>query len=97
MGRADQRTKVKGMFVDPAQVDAIAKLHPELGRLRLIVSRANEQDVMVLKAEAQGAPAGLADKVGETLAGLLKLKGAVELVKPGSLPNDGKVISDERG
>ena len=97
MGRADQRTKVKGMFVDPAQVDAIAKRHPELGRLRLIVSRANEQDVMILKAEAQGAPAGLADKVGETLAGLLKLKGAVELVKPGSLPNDGKVISDERG
>jgi phenylacetate-CoA ligase len=97
MGRADQRTKVKGMFVDPAQVDAIAKRHPELGRLRLIVSRANEQDVMTLKAEAEGAPSGLAEKVGETLAGLLKLKGAVELVKPGSLPNDGKVISDERG
>ncbi len=97
MGRADQRTKVKGMFVDPAQVDAIGKRHPELGRLRLIVSRANEQDVMILKAEAQGAPAGLAEKVGETLAGLLKLRGAVELVKPGSLPNDGKVISDERG
>ncbi len=97
MGRADQRTKVKGMFVDPAQVDAIGKRYPELGRLRLIVSRANEQDVMILKAEAEGAPAGLAEKVGETLAGLLKLKGAVELVKPGSLPNDGKVISDERG
>jgi len=97
MGRADQRTKVKGMFVDPAQVDAIGKRHPELGRLRLIVSRASEQDVMILKAEAQNAPAGLAEKVGETLAGLLKLKGAVELVKPGSLPNDGKVISDERG
>lgn len=97
MGRADQRTKVKGMFVDPAQVDAIGKRHPELGRLRLIVSRANEQDVMMLKAEAQNASAGLAEKVGETLAGLLKLKGAVELVKPGSLPNDGKVISDERG
>ncbi|MCA3563282.1 MAG: AMP-binding protein [Methylocystis sp.] len=97
MGRADQRTKVKGMFVDPAQVDAIGKRHPELGRLRLTVSRANEQDVMMLKAEAQNASAGLAEKVGETLAGLLKLKGAVELVKPGSLPNDGKVISDERG
>jgi phenylacetate-CoA ligase len=96
MGRADQRTKVKGMFVDPAQVDAVAKRHPELGRMRLVVSRANEQDVMVLKAEAQGAAAGLAEKVGETLAGVLKLRGAVELVKPGSLPNDGKVISDER-
>jgi phenylacetate-CoA ligase len=97
MGRADQRTKVKGMFVDPAQVDAIARRYPELGRMRLVVSRANEQDVMVLKAEAQGAAAGLADKVGETLAAVLKLKGGVELVKPGSLPNDGKVISDERG
>jgi phenylacetate-CoA ligase len=97
MGRADQRAKVKGMFVDPAQVDMIAKRHPELGRLRLIITRANEQDVMTLKAEAQGAPAGMAEKVGETLASLLKLKGGVELVKPGSLPNDGKIISDERG
>ncbi len=97
MGRADQRTKIKGMFVDPAQVDQVAKRHPELGRLRLVVSRANEQDVMVLKAEAQGAPEGLRERVAETLAGVLKLKGAVELVKPGSLPNDGKVISDERG
>ncbi len=97
MGRADQRTKVKGMFVDPAQVDAIAKRHPELGRLRLVVLRENEQDVMVLKAEAQVNDAALAGRVGETLAALLKLKGAVELVKPGGLPNDGKVISDERG
>jgi phenylacetate-CoA ligase len=97
LGRADQRTKVKGMFVDPAQVGAIGKRHPELGRLRLVIARANEQDVMTLKAEAQGAPGGLADKVAETLAAVLKLKGAVELVKPGSLPNDGKVIADERG
>ncbi len=97
MGRADQRTKIKGMFVDPAQVDQVAKRHPELGRVRLVVTRANEQDVMVLKAEAQGAAAGLQDKVAETLAAVLKLKGGVELVKPGSLPNDGKVISDERG
>ena len=96
MGRADQRTKVKGMFVDPAQVDAIAKRHPDLGRLRLVVTRVNEQDVLTLKAEAQSKDAGLAEKVSETLAGLLKLKGAVELVQPGGLPNDGKVISDER-
>ncbi len=96
MGRADQRTKVKGMFVDPSQVDAVAKRHPELGRVRLVVSRANEQDVMTLRAEAQGAPSGLADKVSETIAAVLKLKGGVELVRPGSLPNDGKVISDER-
>jgi phenylacetate-CoA ligase len=97
MGRADQRAKVKGMFVDPAQVAALAKRHPELGRLRLVVTRANEQDVMTLRAEAASADAALAAKVGETLAGLTKLKGAVELVKPGSLPNDGKVIADERG
>ena len=50
-----------------------------------------------MQAEAQNAPAGLAEKAGETMAGLLKLKGALALVKPGSLPNDGKVISDERG
>lgn len=97
MGRADQRTKVKGMFVDPAQVDAVAKRHPELGRLRLVVTRVNEQDAMTLKAEAQAKDAALAAKVAETLAGILKLRGAVELVKPGSLPNDGKVIADERG
>jgi phenylacetate-CoA ligase len=97
MGRADQRAKVKGMFVDPTQVAALAKRHPELGRLRLVVTRANEQDVMTLRAEAQTADAGLAAKVGETLAAVMKLKGAVELVQPGSLPNDGKVIADERG
>ena len=96
MGRADQRTKVKGMFVDPAQVHAIARKHPELGRLRLVVSRANEQDVMTLKVEAQNGDADLTKAVGDTLAALLKLKGDVVLVKPGSLPNDGKVISDER-
>jgi phenylacetate-CoA ligase len=97
MGRADQRTKVKGMFVDPAQVAAIARRHPELGRLRLVVMRQNEQDAMLLKAESQTRDAGLAGRVAETLAGILKLKGEVEIVKPGSLPNDGKVISDERG
>lgn len=97
MGRADQRTKVKGMFVDPAQVAEVGRRHPELGRLRLVVSRANEQDVMTLRAEAQAQDQALAGKVGETLASVLKLKGGVELVKPGALPNDGKVISDERG
>ncbi len=97
MGRADQRTKVKGMFVDPAQVDMVGKRHPELGRLRLVIARANEQDMMILKAEAQGADSTLAGRVSETLATVLKLKGTVELVKPGQLPNDGKVIADERG
>ena len=99
MGRADQSAKVKGMFVRPSQIAEIAKRHPELGRMRLVVSRANEQDRMVLRAElSAGGEAGKA--VGELLAKSLqavtKLKGAVELVAAGALPNDGKVIDDTR-
>jgi phenylacetate-CoA ligase len=96
MGRADQRTKVKGMFVDPAQVLAVAKRHPELGRVRLVVTRAGEQDAMALRAETATPDPALAERVAGTLAALTKLKGGVELVAPGSLPNDGKTISDER-
>ncbi len=96
MGRADQRTKIKGMFVDPAQVAEVAKRFPELGRLRLIVSRANEQDVMVLKAETVSTSASLSEAVVTALQGATKMKGKVDLVPPGSLPNDGKVIADER-
>ncbi len=96
MGRADQRTKVKGMFVDPAQVADIARRHPEAGRLRLVVSRANEQDVMTLRAEAGTSDPALAENLAESLMAVTKMKGAVELVEPGSLPNDGKVIADER-
>jgi phenylacetate-CoA ligase len=96
MGRADQTTKVKGMFVQPGQIAEVAKRHPELGRLRLRVTRQGEQDVMTLAAEC-GAPAdALVDAVAATLQAVTKLKGAVELVAPGSLPNDGKVIADER-
>ena len=68
MGRADQTTKVKGMFVHPAQVAEIAKRHPELGRVRLVVGREAEQDVMTLHAETAAADAGLADALGATLA-----------------------------
>jgi phenylacetate-CoA ligase len=96
MGRADQRTKVKGMFVDPSQVLAVAKRHPELGRVRLVVTRQAEQDAMTLKAETATSDQALAARVAETLAALTKLKGAVDLVAVGSLPNDGKTISDER-
>jgi phenylacetate-CoA ligase len=96
MGRADQTTKVKGMFVRPEQVADIGRRHPELGRLRLIVSRVGENDVMTLHAEC-GAPSdALRDAVAATLASVAKLKGAVDLRQPGSLPNDGKVIADER-
>jgi phenylacetate-CoA ligase len=97
MGRADQATKIKGMFVHPAQVLEIVRRHPELKRARLVVARADEKDVMVLRAESDLADRGLADAVAATLQSLTKLKGEVELAPPGSLPNDGKVISDERG
>jgi phenylacetate-CoA ligase len=96
MGRADQTTKIKGMFVHPAQVAEIGKRHPELGRLRLVVKRTNEQDVMTLLAEAAAAPERLPAALRETLQSVTKLRGEVALVPPGSLPNDGKLIADER-
>jgi len=96
MGRADQTTKVKGMFVRPEQLAEVGRRHPALGRIRLAVMRAGEQDAMTLHAEC-AAPAGdLADAVAATLQAVTKLKGEVRLVAPGSLPNDGKVIVDER-
>jgi phenylacetate-CoA ligase len=96
MGRADQTTKVKGMFVRPEQIAEIGKRHPELGRLRLVVTRADETDVMTLKAEVATANANLREAVTTTLRAIAKLGGTVELVAAGSLPNDGKVIADER-
>jgi phenylacetate-CoA ligase len=95
MGRADQTAKVKGMFVRPEQVAAVARRHPELGRLRLVVTREGEADAMRLRAEAAPAP-GLAEAVAASLQAETRLRGAVELVSPGTLPNDGKVIADER-
>jgi phenylacetate-CoA ligase len=96
LGRADQTTKVKGMFVHPEQVAEVAKRFAGLGRVRLVVARAGEQDIMILRAEAASADAGLKEKLVQTLQAVTKLKGEVELVAPGSLPNDGKVIADER-
>src|SRR5262252_3464835 len=96
MGRADQTTKIKGMFVHPAQVAEIGRLHSELGRLRLVVTRTGEQDVMTLMAECAPAPTGLAEAVATTLQAVIKLRGEVRLVAAGDLPNDGKVIADER-
>jgi phenylacetate-CoA ligase len=95
LGRADQTTKVKGMFVHPEQVAEVARRHAGVGRVRLVVGRSGEQDVMTLRAEASD-DAGLKAKLAETLQSVTKLKGEVELVAPGSLPNDGKVIADER-
>jgi phenylacetate-CoA ligase len=96
MGRADQTAKIKGMFVRPEQVAEIARRHPHVGRLRLVVSRRGEQDAMTLQAEMSSTEAGEVEAVEATLAAVTKMKGAVERVAPGSLPNDGKVIADER-
>jgi phenylacetate-CoA ligase len=96
MGRADQTTKVKGMFVRPEQVAEIGRRHPELGKLRLVVTRDGETDVMTLAAEAGSRGEELRAAVAATLQAVTKLKASVDLVAPGSLPNDGKVIADER-
>ena len=96
MGRADQTTKVKGMFVRPEQVAEIGNRHPALGRLRLVVTRQGEADAMTLKAETATANDALREEIAGTLRAVTKLGGEVELVRPGALPNDGKVIADER-
>jgi phenylacetate-CoA ligase len=96
MGRADQTAKVRGMFIRPEQVAEIARRHPSLRRLRLIVTRENENDSMTLLVENPTEEAGLADAVRATLQAVTKLRGLVEIVAPESLPNDGKVIADER-
>lgn len=96
LGRADQATKVKGMFVRPEQVAEIGRRHPELARLRLVVTREGETDVMTLLAETSEPSAGLSAAISATLQSVAKLKGLVTFSPPGSLPNDGKVIADER-
>jgi phenylacetate-CoA ligase len=96
LGRADQTTKIKGTFVHPEQIAEIAKRHPELRRMRLVVGRTGELDSMALKVEATSHEAAFAQTVAATLADITKLTGEVMLVAPGSLPNDGKVIADDR-
>ncbi|MEE9428299.1 MAG: AMP-binding protein [Paracoccaceae bacterium] len=93
MGRADQTTKIKGMFVRPEQVAELVARHPEVSRARVVVSRKGEADVMTVKLETSGADIAVYEA---SVASVLKLKGAVELVSPGKLPNDGKVIDDQR-
>ncbi len=96
LGRADQTAKIKGMFVRPEQVAEIARRHAEIAKLRLVVGRADETDTMTLKAEIYAEPAGFVDAVSSTLQQVTKLKGKVEVLPLGALPNDGKVIADER-
>jgi len=93
MGRADQTAKIKGMFVRPEQVAVFAARHPEVGRVRVIADREGDMDVMTVQVETPGEDKALYE--GSVLDAL-KLKGRVELVVPGSLPNDGKVIEDRR-
>lgn len=95
MGRADQTTKIRGMFVHPGQVAEIVKRFPEIARARLVVSGAMADDRMTLRVESAAAE-GLAQRVGDAIRDVTKLRGDVEVVSPGSLPNDGKVIEDAR-
>ncbi|MBW6494301.1 MAG: phenylacetate--CoA ligase family protein, partial [Burkholderiaceae bacterium] len=96
MGRADQTTKVRGMFVQPGHVAEIARRFPQLGRARLVVSGEMANDQMMLRIESASAEEGLATRIAEAIRDVTKLRGEVELVAPGSLPNDGKVIDDAR-
>ena len=97
LGRADQTTKIRGMFVHPGQVADIIKRFPEVTRARLVVTGEMANDVMTLKIEtACSGPDALAAKIGEAIREVTKLRGAVEILLPGSLPNDGKVIEDAR-
>jgi len=96
MGRADQTTKVRGMFVHPEQVAAVVSRHAEIGRARLVVSTDNERDRLVLHCETSAPNSELADAVQQSLRDLCKLRGEVEFVGPNTLANDGKVIDDQR-
>jgi phenylacetate-CoA ligase len=97
MGRADQTTKVNGLFVHPSQVDQVAKRHPEVGRARLTVDHdAQGNDRMTLSCEARNGSATLAEGIAQSMREITKLRGEVKLLAPGSLPNDGKVIEDLR-
>ena len=96
MGRADQTTKVKGMFVTPGQVAEVVRRHAAVGRARLVVDQVNHQDVMTLRCEVAGPSEGLESALVESLRKVCKLRGTVEFLAPGSLPNDGKVIDDRR-
>jgi phenylacetate-CoA ligase len=96
MGRADQSTKVRAMFVTPKQVNEIVRRHPEILKARLIVEGETGNERMTLKCETDNRPAGLGEAVAGSIRELTKLRGEVELVARASLPNDGKVIEDLR-
>ncbi|MDH1500228.1 phenylacetate--CoA ligase family protein [Comamonas terrigena] len=96
LGRADQTTKVRGMFVHPAQVAEVAKRFPQILKARLVVSGEMANDQMALQVETTETAEGLARLIGDAIRDVTKLRGDVQLLPPGSLPNDGKVIEDAR-
>ncbi len=96
MGRADQTAKVRGMFVHPSQVAEVLRRHPELGRGRLVVAGEMANDRMTLKVECAVSATGLSEAVAASVRDVTKLRADIELLAPGSLPNDGKVIEDAR-
>lgn len=96
MGRADQTTKIRGMFVHPSQVADIARRFPEVVKARLVVSGEMANDLMTLKVETSSRAEGLDARIGEAIRDVTKLRGDVQLLAPGTLPNDGKVIEDAR-
>ena len=96
LGRADQTTKVRGMFVHPSQVAEVIRRHPEIGRARLVIEGEMANDKMRFQVEANAPTADLALAVGDSLRDVTKLRGDIEVLASGSLPNDGKVIEDRR-
>ena len=93
MGRADQTTKIKGMFVRPEQVAALVARHDEVGRVRVVASRQGEMDVMTVRIETEAEDTSIYES---SVLSTLKLRGAIQLVRPGELPRDGVVIEDQR-
>ena len=96
MGRADQTAKVRGMFIHPEQIVQIIKKYPELVKARLVVDWVDQADTMVLHCETESSDPSLVDHITHSIRDLCKVRGAVELLPPGSLPNDGILIEDIR-
>lgn len=96
LGRADQTAKVRGMFIRPEQIGEILRRHPEVIKARLVIGRLAERDTMTLRVEVKARNEDLIHAIAESLAVITKLQGEVSPVTPGSLPNDGKVIADDR-
>jgi phenylacetate-coenzyme A ligase PaaK-like adenylate-forming protein len=96
LGRADQSAKVRGMFVHPSLVAQVVRRHPEIQKARLVIARVDDADVMTLRCETASPADNLRAAVVESIREVCKLRGEVDFVVPGTLPNDGKVVDDTR-